>query len=231
MQLNKKAVNALTSKDIENIYTDDSALIDKLKTVFEGKNDTYTISDYLAENSLHYFTDNTGRRINKVTIKSNAPSRWLTKQITDNNYTLMNDRSYYCIELYEDKDGANHLLGITMSDIIHKYGKLWLRPDYKYPSDYSKHIMYIFTGDYIRVTTNKGKLKFEGYYKSVKTISRNQIYCISNNDPNSIVPSITKKDKCIKLSIDMLGKISGYNNGEGIKCGEPLSLLTEKSLQ
>ena len=141
----------------------------------------------------------------------------------------MNDRSYYCIELYEGKDGANHLLGITMSDIVHKNGKLWLRPDYDYPSDYSKHKMYIFTGDYIRVTNNKGKLKFEGYYKSVKAITRNQISCISNNNPNPIIPSITKKDKCIKLSVDLLGSISGYNNGEGIKCGEPLSLLREKN--
>lgn len=229
MQLSKKAVNSLTSKDIENIYTDDSALIEKLKSVLKDNDDKYTVSDYLSENDLPYFTDTTGRRINKVTVKSSAPTRWLTKQITDTNYTQMNDRSYYCIELYKDKDGANHLLGITMSDIVHKNGKLWLRPDYEYPSDYSKHKMYIFTGDYIRVTTNKGKLKFEGYYKSVKTISRNQIYCISNNNPNSIIPSITKKDKCIKLSVDILGKTSGYNNGEGIKCGEPLSLLREKN--
>lgn len=229
MQLSKKEVNSITSKDIENIYTDDSALIEKLKSVPKDNDDKYTVSNYLSENDLPYFTDTAGRRINKVTVKSSAPARWLTKQISDNNYTLMNDRSYYCIELYEDMDGANHLLGITMSDIIHKYGKLWLRPDYEYPSDYSKHIMYIFTGDYIRVTTNKGKLKFEGYYKSVKNISRNQIYCISNNDPNSIVHSITKKDKCIKLSVDILGKTSGYNNGEGIKCGEPLSLLRAKN--
>ena len=204
-------------------------MIEQIKSIFEGKNDTYTISDYLSEQNLTFFTDKSGRRINKVTLISEAPARWLTKQVSDNNYTLMNDRSYYCIELYEDNDGNNHLLGITMSDIVHRNGKLWLKPDYKYPEDYEKHIMYIYTGDYIRVTNKKGRIKFEGYYKSVKTISRNQFYCFSNNDPSAQVCSITQKDRCIKLSIDLLGRVTGYNNGEGISCGEPLSLLREKS--
>ena len=229
MQLKKKDVNSLTAKDIDSIYTDDSALIQKLKDIFENKKETYTINDYLSENGLPYFMDENGRKTNKLTLISNAPTKWLTKQISDNNYTAMDDKSYYCIELYEDNKGCTCVIGITMSDIVHKYGKLWLRSDYQYPEDYSKHIMYIFTGDYIRVITNKGKLKFEGYYKSVKTITGNQIYCISDNNPDAIIPSITKKDKCIKLSVDLLGKISGYNNGEGIKCGEPLSLLREKS--
>ena len=141
----------------------------------------------------------------------------------------MDDKSYYCIELYEDNKGGTCVIGITMSDIVHKYGKLWLRSDYQYPDDYRKHLMYIFSGDYIRVTNKKSKIKFEGYYKSVKTITRNQIYCISDNNPSAIIPAITKNDTCIKLSVDLLGKVNGYNNGEGIKCGEPLSLLREKS--
>lgn len=231
MQLNKKPVSSLTAKDIDNIYSDDKGLIEKLNSVFEGKKDGYSVGDYLAENGLPYFVDKSGRRVNKVTLISNAPTRWLTKQISDNNYTLMNDRSYYCIELYEDKEGANHLLGITMSDIVHKNGKLWLRADYEYPVDYNKHVMYIFTGDFIRVTNSKGKLKFEGYYKSVKNINENRIFAVTNNNPTAKTPGLTKKDRCIKLSVDILGKLTGYNNGEGIKCGEPLSLLKEKNSQ
>ena len=229
MQLNKKSIMDLSSKHLDSIYTDDNTLIEQLKSIFEGKNDSYTINDYLSENNLSYFTDKSGRKVNKVTLMSEAPSRWLTKQISDNNYTLMNDRSYYCIELYEDNDGNNHLLGIAMSDIVHKYGKIWLRSDYQYPEDYSKHIMYIFSGDYIRVTNKKGQIKFDGYYKSVKNISRNLIYCISDNQPLLQICSITSKDRCIKLSVELLGIITGCNNGEGIKCGEPLSLLKEKN--
>ena len=78
MQLSKKEVNSITSKDIENIYTDDSALIEKLKSVLKDNDDKYTVSDYLSENDLPYFTDTAGRRINKVTVKSSAPARWLT---------------------------------------------------------------------------------------------------------------------------------------------------------
>lgn len=229
MQLNKKSIMDLSSKHLDSIYTDDNTLIEQLKSIFEGKIDSYTINDYLSENNLSYFTDKSGRKVNKVTLMSEAPSRWLTKQISDNNYTLMNDRSYYCIELYEDNDGNNHLLGIAMSDIVHKYGKIWLRSDYQYPDDYRKHLMYIFSGDYIRVTNKKGQIKFDGYYKSVKNISRNLIYCISDNQPLLQICSITSKDRCIKLSVELLGIITGCNNGEGIKCGEPLSLLKEKN--
>lgn len=64
---------------------------------------------------------------------------------------------------------------------------------------------------------------------SDKNISRNLIYCISDNQPLLQICSITSKDRCIKLSVELLGIITGYNNGEGIKCGEPLSLLKEKN--
>jgi CRISPR-associated endonuclease Csn1 len=168
-------------------------------------------------------------RVNKVTVKSTAPGRWLRKDIDGSNFSMLDDRSYYCIELYKDGKGNNNLQGIAMSDIVHKNGKLWLKPDFKYPDDYCTHVMYIFSGDYIRVKNSKGTLKFEGYYKSVKTINRNQIYLITNNNPNYIVDSITKKDTCIKLIVDLIGRVSGEKDGRGISCGEPLSLLKEKN--
>lgn len=229
MQLRRKSIGTITEKDIDNIYTDDRLLIDSLRAVFAEKKKYKDIDEYLKETEQPYFITSAGKRVNKVTVKDKAPSRWLTKTISESNYSLMNDKNYYCIELYKDSKGNSCLQGIAMSDIVHKNGKLWLKPDYKYPDDYCTHVMYIFPGDYIRVNNCKGALKFEGYYKSVKTINRNQMYLIINNNPNYIVDSITKKDTCIKLDVDLMGRIQGENDGKGISCGEPLSLLKEKN--
>ncbi len=92
--------------------------------------------------------------------------------------------------------------------------------------------MYIFPGDYIRVIKSDGSLKFEGYYKAVKDINRGFFYIICNNKPiekNDRGKSIAQKDTCIKLDVDLFGRIHGENGGRGIACGEPLSLLKEKS--
>ena len=107
------------------------------------------------------------------------------------------------------------------------YGKLYLKPDYKYPADYSEHIMYLFKGDYIQCYDSKHQKVFEGYYMSVKCINRKQFYNISDNVLNDKPKSILQNGKYIKLNVDILGKVTGYNNGEGIPCGEPLSLLKE----
>ncbi len=234
MQLRRKKVSDISEKDIDKIYTEDKNLIDSLKAVFAEK-DCKNIDEYLKEKGLAYFATSTGKRVNKVTVKDPAPARWLTKKIDDNNYTLMNDQNYYCIELYKDSKGNNNLLGIAMSDIVHTNGKLWLRPDYKYPDDYCTHVMYIFPRDYLRIksTSKKSgeKLKFEGYYRSVFNINENRICYISDNKPNSKKDNLTiaKTDICIKLTVDLLGNIHGENNGGGISCGEPLSLLKEKN--
>lgn len=231
MQLRRKSIGTITEKDIDNIYTDDRLLIDSLRAVFAEKK-YKDIDEYLKETEQPYFVTSAGKRVNKVTVKDKAPFRWLTKTISESNYSFMDDRNYYCIELYKDSKGNNNLQGIAMSDIVHKNGKLWLKPDYRYPDDYCTHVMYIFPGDYLRIKSISKKsgeqLKFEGYYKSVKTINRNQIYLIINNKPDYIVGSITKKDICIKLTVDLIGRINGEKDGKGISCGEPLSLLKEK---
>ena len=89
--------------------------------------------------------------------------------------------------------------------------------------------MYVFSGDYIRVNDGKGKIKFEGYYRSIKNINSNRLYITANNTPENITPSITKKDSCIKLNVDITGSVSGENTGKGIACREQLSLLKEKN--
>lgn len=230
MQLKRKNIGDITSSDIDKIRSDDKELIDTLKAALNGKKDDFTVSDHLKENGQTFFTVSGGRIIRKVTVMSAAPARYLKKEISAGNYSLLDDRSYYCVEVYKDAKGNNNTRGISLSDIVKKNGKLWLKPDVKAPADYNAHVMYLFPGDYIRIYDSKGKIKFEGYYKSVYNINRNKFYYIADNHydiKNSF--SIVKKDKIIKLNIDILGKVTGENNGEGIKCGEPLSLLREKS--
>lgn len=234
MKLKRESIGTITEKDIDNIYTDDRLLIDSLRAVFAEKK-YKDIDEYLKETEQPYFVTSAGKRVNKVTVKDKAPLRWLTKTISESNYSFMDDRNYYCTELYKDSKGNNNLQSIAMSDIVHKNGKLWLKPDYRYPDDYCTHVMYIFPGDYLRIKSISKKsgeqLKFEGYYKSVCNINKNKIYYISNNKPNSKNDNliIRKTDKCIKLEVDIMGKIQGENDGKGISCGEPLSLLKEKN--
>ena len=224
-QLSRTDITEITPKKLSALRTDDTDLIDSLKAILDGQKDDYKVEKYLKDNGLSFFTTLKGRRINKVTVVSEPPARYLTKQISDNNFSLMDDRSYYCLEIYKTKDGKNNMLGIAMSDIVKKKGKLYLKPDFKYPDDYAEHIMYLFKGDYLRITEKDGKIKFEGYYLSSKSVNRNSFYNISNNSTNNNPVAVTQTCKCIKLNVSVLGEISGYNNGEGISCGEPLSLL------
>lgn len=229
MQLSRKAVGILKFTDISKIRTDDTDLIDSLKAILDGKNDKYTVNDHLKENGLSFFTTAKGRRINKVTVMSPTPARYLKKEISENNFTLMDDRSYYCVELFKNSKGELNVQGIAMSDLVKKNGKLWLKPDFVMPKDYCTHVMYLFPGDYLRIYKSNGQVKFEGYYRSVFNTNQKQFCNIKNNSVNKTPFHLAAKDKCIKLNVDILSKISGENNGDGIKCGEPLTLLREKN--
>lgn len=228
IQLTRKSIREITKDKIEFIYTDDKTLIDSLNDVFSHGN-YKNVDAYLKETNQPFFVTSKGKRVNKVTLMRKAPARWLTKNISENNYTFMTDRKYYCIELYKDSKGNNNLLGIAMSDIVHKNGKLYLKPDYKYPDDYCTHVMYIFSGDYLRIKDSKGRIKVEGYYRSIKSANRNELYFTINNNPEYQVKSIRQTDLCTKLSVDILGKVNGEIKGSGVSCGEPLSLLKEKN--
>lgn len=235
-ELSRKEISKLTCKDLNKIHSDDTDLIDSLKNILDGKSEKYTIKNYLDEKQLPYFTTLKGRRINKVTLFGNPITMYYTKQISDNNYTVMDNRCYYCLEIYTTKDGKTSLCGITRTDIVKKNKMLYLKPEYKYPEDYGKHVMYLFKGDYIRLYKKDGKIEFEGYYLSSKNVNQNMVYVISDNSskkpgnkkPESIIISIGSRiTKCIKLNVSILGEITGYNDGEGISCGEPLSYLKE----
>jgi len=165
---------------------------------------------------------------NALSVK-NAKEGSYKKQISENNFSLLDNSCYYCVEVYKTQKGETGLSFIKMTDIVKKHKKLYLRPDYTYPQDYAEHVMYLFYGDYIEIIKKKDTRN--GYYFSVKNANCNRLYITRGNTSKTInnpkeaeVCTIGKKDIIKKYEIDILGKKSG----EIKKCGEPLSLLPEK---
>lgn len=152
------------------------------------------------------------------------------KTIGENNSTVLNDSRFYCVDVYRTCNDETNLNFIKYTDLLKRNNHLYLRSDYRYPDDYAMHEMYLFYGDYIEIT-KKNKICC-GYYFSLKSSSRNELYMSKgntrrklNNMKENEVCSITKKDTVKKFEIDILGK----KLGEVKKCGEPLSLLPEKN--
>ncbi len=152
------------------------------------------------------------------------------KTIGENNSTVLNDSRFYCVDVYRTCNDETNLNFIKYTDLLKRNNHLYLRSDYRYPDDYAMHEMYLFYGDYIEIT-KKNKICC-GYYFSLKSSSRNELYMSKgntrrklNNMKENEVCSITKKDTVKKFEIDILGK----KLGEVKICGEPLSLLPEKN--
>lgn len=152
------------------------------------------------------------------------------KTIGENNSTVLNDSRFYCVDVYRTCNDETNLNFIKYTDLLKRNNHLYLRSDYRYPDDYAMHEMYLFYGDYIEIT-KKNKICC-GYYFSLKSSSRNELYMSKgntrrklNNMKENEVCSITKKDTVKKFEIDILGK----KLGEVKKYGEPLSLLPEKN--
>ncbi len=162
----------------------------------------------------------------RVTLRADA-KRTLRKQISENNYSLLTDTSYYCVEVYRDEEGKTRTAGIAFSDIVIQDGRVRLRPSYVRPEGYTEHCLYLFTNDYIRVTkkTKQGEeIKFEGYYRSVANINIGAFAYERYNTPVKQGKTfyITQKDTVEKFDIDPIGRIGGK-----IRCGEPLSSARE----
>ena len=198
-QKSRKDIAAIKEKDIDNIFSDNKDLIDSLKNIFKGRKDGITVGDILKEENLSCFITEAGTRVNRVTILSGCNSTFYRKEINDNNYTILNNNKYYCVEVYKDKKGLVRTQGIKYTDLVKKDSKLWLKNGYSYPDNYNTHIMYIFKNDFIVVYTKDGKVKFKGYYQSPHHVGKD--YCAkSYNNTNSqdISISAPKQDYVIK---------------------------------
>lgn len=163
-------------------------------------------------------------------LKSNVEhSESSVKHISDNNYSVLDDSCYYCVEVYKTANNKTKICGIKRNDLVKKNKKLYLKPTYKMPEDYYKHIMYLFKGDYITV---KGARNVRsGYYFSVCNINQNALYISKNNSRytkkgRGEYTTIGEKTEIKKYNVDILGKKGGLIE----KCGEPLSYLPEKNL-
>lgn len=224
-QLSRKSVLAVRKKDIDSIYSGDGEMLDELKKLMEPYEDGYTVETALKAQGKTFFATSGGRRINKVTFKSAAKGRRITKGLPDGGHTVYDATNYYCIELYKTKTGTLNMRGIAYSDLVVSGGKLWLSENCRTPDDYGRYYMYLFPWDYIRVFDKNGKEKFSGYYVSVFNINENRVCFAHNNTPCVArkAVSISKNDSVTKYSIDIFGKIGGE-----IKCGEQLLSITEK---
>ena len=136
------------------------------------------------------------------------------------NVNILDAKEYYCAELYKNLQGQTILRGIRYVDLQKKNKKLYIISSY--PEDYKKHIMYLFANDYIKVFDKDAKIKFNGYYKSIKNVNRNAIYYKNNNSNILEEKTISKKDVVKKYFVDILGKIGGE-----IKCSVPFLSLEE----
>lgn len=137
------------------------------------------------------------------------------------NESVLSANKYYCLEVYRNHQNAIQVRGVRFVDLVKRDKKLYLRTPY--PEDYKEHVMYLFANDYIKIFDRNGKMKFEGYYKSVKAIGRKQLYCKNNNCSLGEVVAIGLSNNVQKYSVDILGKIGGE-----VKCSVPFMSLPEK---
>ena len=181
----------------------------------------------LGERGEQQFRTQKGVPVRRVTLKTDA-ERTLRKQISENNYSDLPDSSYYCVEVYRDRNGFTRTTGIAFSEITIQGGKVCLKESYRDPEDYGEHCLYLFTNDYIRITktTKQGQeKKFEGYYRAVANINQSKFSYARYNTPvkQGKVFYIAQKDTVEKFEVDPIGRVGGK-----IKCGERLSSVKEK---
>lgn len=153
--------------------------------------------------------------------KSQQNDTSIMKIDTLGNENVWLANKYYCLEIYKDSNYATQVRAIRYVDFVKRDKKLWLRC--AYPEDYQSHVMYLFPNDYIRIFDRKGKVKFEGFYRSVKNINRKLIHCKYNNSFGDLIIGISLTDTVKKYSLDILGKIGGE-----VKCSAPFMSLEEK---
>ena len=227
-KLTRKLAADLTETDLAKLYTHDEDLRASLAAVFaEDEKEKPTnkkgrmLGEILAERGITEFRTQKGTPVRRVTLRDTA-KRTLRKQIGENNYSLLTDTSYYCVEVYKDEHGKTCTAGIAYSDIFIRGGKVLLKEGYRRPEGYKEHCLYLFSHDYIRVIkeTKSGKeVKFEGYYRSVANINQSAFCYERYNTPAKQGKTfyISSRDTVEKFAIDPIGCVGGV-----VKCGEPL---------
>ena len=152
--------------------------------------------------------------------KSKRKETSIAKIDTLGNENILSANKYYCIEIYKDKQNKTALRGIRYVDLVKRNKKLYLVTPY--PENYQEHVMYLFANDYVRIYDGRNHLKFEGYYRSTKSVNLNMLYFRCNNSSSDIYKTISRNDIFKKYNVDILGNLGGE-----VKCSEPFILLPE----
>lgn len=97
-------------------------------------------------------------------------------------------------------------------------GKLYLKDGVR-PADYKRHVMYLFSGEYIEVE-KKGEIVYTGNYQSVASLQQSKLYMSVQNAPTVRVASIARNAIFKKYVITLNGQKAGeINEGEaGYPC-------------
>lgn len=193
-------------KNVKAFYKDDAAFADSIKPILVSykQNKKYQ-GKFTKDNPLK---------------KNETDGAYIKKVDNFGNANVLDTKEYYCAELYKNNKNQTILRGIRYVDLKKKNKKLYFITPY--PEDYQEHIMYLFANDYIKIIDNLGSIKFNGYYRSIKNVNRNAIYCKNNNSNILTEKAIAKKDKVKKYYVDILGKIGGE-----IKCSVPFLSLKD----
>lgn len=144
--------------------------------------------------------------------------KWIDKN--KNNYSIYLC-GYYCLEVFENRNGKAEIRGIKYTDIKKKNGKLYLLS--QLPVGY-KHIMYLFQNEYIEIRNKKGILKNNGFgaFRSAENVNQNsiKIRLLSNKNLSGKDTYISIDKNITKFEVDILGKLKGE-----IKCGDQLLFM------
>lgn len=191
-------------KNLKAFYKDDAVFADTIKPVLVSYKQNKKYQGKVADDTLY----------------KNEEKGYYKKVISDNNKSILDARNYYCLELYKNIDDGISLRGIRYVDLKKQYKKLCI--NVSCPKDYKNHIMYLFNNDYIAIFDKNNNLKFNGYYKGLKSVNNRFIYVKNNNSNLSEYKTIGKKDIIKKYYVDILGKIGGE-----IKCSVPFLSLKD----
>lgn len=172
-KISRSKVEELKREQLSKLYTSDGYLIEALEKAFENK-DVKTVKDYMEKEHLDVFRTTNGQPVRKVSIKGMSVSNYYKKSINETNYSILGVPKYYCVEVYKDTKGKTRMWGIRYVDVISCEGKICLKDDIKLPKKYAKHLIYLFSGEYLEVTED-GKETYVGFYQSVKATTQSKI--------------------------------------------------------
>lgn len=172
-KISRSKVEELKREQLSKLYTSDGYLIEALEKAFENK-DVKTVKDYMEKEHLDVFRTTNGQPVRKVSIKGMSVSNYYKKSINETNYSILGVPKYYCVEVYKDTKGKTRMWGIRYVDVISCEGKICLKDDIKLPKKYAKHLIYLFSGEYLEVTED-GKETYVGFYQSVKAATQSKI--------------------------------------------------------